>query len=77
MGLVDSVLEAIDKNSRCRTKELVNSFGVDEKHYWEILKMNKVCTRWIPRILTEENKRNKFPTSSNMLHQYHMERGEF
>ena len=39
--------------------------------------MNKVCTRWIPRILTEENKRNKFPASSNMLHQYHMEEDQF
>ena len=66
-GLTDSVREAIDTDGRVSTRELADRFGVGKTSIdfisKERLKMNKVCARWIPRILTEENKTNRVSAS--------------
>ena len=68
-GLTDSVREAIDTDGRVSIRELADRFGVGKTSIdfilKERLKMNKVCARWIPRILTEENKTNRVSTEEN------------
>ena len=43
----------------------------------ERLKMNKVCERWIPQILTEENKKTKISASVEFLHGQCLEGDQF
>ena len=76
-GLTDSVREAIDTDGRVSIQELADRFGVGKTTIdvilKERLKMNKVCARWIPRILTEENKTNRVSASRNFLDRYRKE----
>ena len=76
-GVTDSVREAIDTDGRVSIRELADRFGVGKTTIdvilKERLKMNKVCARWIPRILTEENKTNRVSASWSFLDRYRME----
>ena len=62
-GLTDSVREAIDTDGRVGIRELADRFAVGKTTInvilKERLKKKKVCARWFPRILTEENKANR------------------
>ena len=57
-GLVDSVLDTTEEDRRVSIRELSDRIGVGKTTIDVILKerleINKVCARWIPRILIEE-----------------------
>ena len=70
-GLVDSVRDMIEGDRRVSIRKLPDRIGVGKTTIdiilKEKLKMNKVCARWIPRILIEENKKTNVSASMKFL----------
>ena len=53
------------------------SYGTTYHIITDILAYNKVCARWVPRMLTLENKQVRLTTSRDNLHQYNADPAKF
>lgn len=81
-NLVARVDEQLRSDRRQTLEELQNVFpdvstSTIRKIIFENLKYRKLCARWVPKMLTEENKSQRILTSSAVLKRYEEEGGEF
>ena len=80
-GLVDSVRDMIEEDLRVSIRELSDRIGVGKTAIdvllKERLKMNNVCARWIPRILTEKNKQTRISAPMEFLRRQSLEGDQF
>jgi len=53
------------------------SYGTAHHIITDILGYNKVCARWVPRMLTPENKKVRLSTSRKNLEQYRADKAKF
>lgn len=80
-GLVNTVRDMIEEDRRVSIRDLSDQTGVGKTTIDVILKehlnMNKVCARWIPRILSEENKKARVLASKEFLRRHRVEGDQF
>ena len=69
--MADSVNNIVKEDSRVTIRELESRTGVSRDTVEVILKeklnMNKVCARWIPMLLTEDDRMKRVAASSSFL----------
>lgn len=79
LGLVAEIDAVLKKNRRVSLTELEGSFNLSRGTLWNIvheqLDYRKVCSRWVPRQLTEDHKSGRMGSSLNFLQRY-AEEGE-
>ena len=73
-SVVEKVSNAIDKDRRLTTREVAEVVGISHDSAHKILTVDlgkkKLCARWIPHLLTDEQKGIRITISSNHLRQY-------
>ena len=73
-SVVEKVSNAIDKDRRLTTREVAEVVGISHDSAHKILTVDlgkkKLCARWIPHLLTDEQKGIRITISSNHLRRY-------
>lgn len=73
-GNIAAVKKAVEDDARCTVEEIGNLCGINSSSVFQILthvlKLRKVCARWIPHLLTEEQKRERVRIASQLLDRY-------
>ena len=79
--LVPAVEETVHANRRVLLKELEEQFGLSHGTIWDIvherLGYRNVCSRWVPRQLREDNKKNRMGASLTHLLRFNDYGGDF
>lgn len=69
--VIDKVHDMVLADRRVKVCELAEAMGISiERTYFILhneLDMKKLCARWVPRLLTPEQKRNRMRTSADCL----------
>ena len=65
------------QNLKDISSEVGISFGAVQSILTDILGMSKVSARWVPRMLTEDQKRSKLDISRYLLSRYEDDPEEF
>jgi len=71
--LVPAIEETVPANCQVLLKELEEQFNLSHGTIWDIVHEcsghRKVCSRWVPRQLTEDHKKNRMGASlTHLLH---------
>lgn len=71
---IDAVKAIIEKDARCTVEQIGEISGINSSAVFLILKeklrLRKVCARWIPHLLTPEQKRGRVEKASALLLKY-------
>ena len=71
---IDAVKALIDRDCRISIEEIAESVGISSGSVWNILHndlgLRKLSARWIPHILTDENKRVRLEYATQLLSKY-------
>ena len=65
------------RGMRSIASEVGISFGAVQTILTDILVMSKVSARWVPRMLTDDQKRSRVDISRNLLSRYEDDPGDF
>ena len=64
----------VEQDARLSVKDIVSCTGISEGNVQTILKkrldLRKVCTRWVPHLLTEEQKTHRLKCVRELLKTY-------
>ncbi|KYN10050.1 hypothetical protein ALC57_17822 [Trachymyrmex cornetzi] len=73
--MVNKVLAIVMSDRRLKLRQIVEMVGISEERIFhilhEILGMRKLTSRWVPRLLTVENKRVRMTISKQCLELFH------
>ena len=79
--MIDKIHDMVLNDRRVKLREIVEATGVSKGTVISILHekldMKKLSARWVPRLLTAENKRNRVVTSKALLEQIRRNPDEF
>lgn len=79
--LIDRVHDMVLEDRRVKLREIAEAVGISVERVCHILHnelhMNKLCARWVPRILTPEQKRNRMTMSQRALELYNKNPADF
>ena len=71
---IAAVKKSVEDDARCTVEEISSLCGINSSSVFQILtrvlKLRKVCGRWIPRLLTENQKRERVRNASELLDIY-------
>ena len=69
-----AVKALIDEDGRYSVEDIAKSIGISEGSVHEILTktlgLRKICARWVPHLLTDEQKQERLKCSKNLLKQF-------
>ena len=72
--IVDSVLDTVMQDRRTTIRQIAQTCGISkstvERILHEKLNLNKVSARWVPRMLTADQKRRRVQVSQELLVEY-------
>src|SRR6185436_4921816 len=78
---VARVHEAVEADRRLTVRQIADLVGISKTSADRILRedlfMNKVCARWIPKSLSEEQKHARMEVSQTLLDRYNEDRDDF
>ena len=78
---VEKVKELIDKDRRYTVEEIAQELDISEGSVHTILRMRlgmrKITSRWVPHMLTQEQKHMRVQISRQLLHRYKKEGDDF
>ena len=81
VDFVDAVRDVIYGDRRMTVRDICNETGMSYGTVYRILTdelhMRKVCARWIPRLLTDDNRNKRVNASKKFLRRYRHEGEEF
>lgn len=73
-ALVTSIRETLDNDRRVTIHELADAYDVSYGTVWTVihdhLNMRRVCARWVPRLLKEEERERRVADSRKFLHRH-------
>jgi len=73
-GNIAAVKKAVEDDARCTVEEISSLCGNNSSSVFQILtrvlRLRKVCARWIPHIFTEDQKRERVRIASQLLDKY-------
>lgn len=79
--MIDKIHDMVLNDRRIKVREIVEATGVSQGTVFSILHeklgVKKVSARWVPRLLSEENKRNRVVDSKAVLALYRRNPDEF
>lgn len=69
--MIDKIHDMVLADRKLKVREIAEDMGISTERVLNILRdecgMKKLCSRWVPRILTPEQKRNRVVTSKQCL----------
>lgn len=75
--LIDTIRDVVIRDRRVTVRDLCDmtgkGYGTVHRILTEHLNMHKVSARWVPRLLTADNKKNRVDASRKFLNRYHKE----
>ena len=78
---ITKVLDIVMTDRRVTTRHIASTLGISQTTAYNILtndlKMTKVSARWVPRLLTPEQKRTRLITSRDNLRMFDMDPADF
>ncbi|KAL7632954.1 UNVERIFIED_CONTAM: hypothetical protein RMT77_016664 [Armadillidium vulgare] len=78
---VTKILDLLLADRRLKVREIAETVGISKDRVdhilHEVLGMRKLSARWVPRLLTPDNKRNRETTSEQCLTQFYAIRRSF
>lgn len=78
---IDSIQDMILRDRRQTIRQIAETqkLSISTTHHIvnNVLGYNKVCARWVPRMLTNENKRERVQSSQALLHRYNQDPENF
>lgn len=79
--MIDKVHDIVLADRRVKVLEIAEAVGISADRVWTILHehldMSKLSARWVPRLLTPEQRRNRVVTSESCLKMYKRNPQEF
>lgn len=79
--LLNSIKDVVNGDRRVTVRDVCNitgySYGTVQRIITEQLNMKKVSARWIPRLLTDEHRKNRVAASKNFVNRYRREGENF
>lgn len=71
---IAAVKKAVEDDARCTVEEISDLCGINSSSVFQILtrvlKLRKVCARWIPHLLTDDQKYERVRIASQLLDTY-------
>ena len=68
---IAAVKKVVEDDARCTVEEISDLCGINSSSVFQILtrvlKLRSVCERWIPHLLTEDQKREHVGIASQLL----------
>ena len=69
-----AVRNAVDEDARYTVEEISDITNINSSAVFSILKeclkLRKVCSRWVPHLLTDNQKRNRMKSASDLIDLY-------
>ena len=71
LEIIAKIRDMVLSNRRNKVREIVEATGISQNTVFSILhgklSVKKISARWVPRLLSEENKRNRVVDSEDLL----------